>query len=49
MELDDVTNLIVELDDESIASVVQSKLDAGADPQDLLKALTSGMDEVGRR
>lgn len=49
MELDDITNLIVELDDESIASVVQSKLDAGADPQDLLKALTSGMDEVGRR
>lgn len=49
MELDDVTNMIVELDDENIASVVQSKIDAGVDPQDLLKALTSGMDEVGRR
>ncbi|MFW9809123.1 MAG: B12-binding domain-containing protein [Candidatus Thorarchaeota archaeon] len=49
MELDDVTNMIVELDDENIASVVQNKIDAGVDPQDLLKALTSGMDEVGRR
>ncbi|MFW9927191.1 MAG: corrinoid protein [Candidatus Thorarchaeota archaeon] len=49
MELDDVTNMIVELDDENIGRVVQSKIDAGVDPQDLLKALTSGMDEVGRR
>ncbi len=49
MEIDDVTNMIVELDDENIGRVVQSKIDAGVDPQDLLKALTSGMDEVGRR
>ncbi|MFW9768578.1 MAG: B12-binding domain-containing protein [Candidatus Thorarchaeota archaeon] len=49
MELDDVANMIVELDDENIGELVQSKLDAGVDPQDLLKALTAGMDEVGRR
>jgi methylmalonyl-CoA mutase cobalamin-binding domain/chain len=41
--------MIVDLDDENIANLVQSKLDEGVDPQDILKALTSGMDEVGRR
>jgi methylmalonyl-CoA mutase cobalamin-binding domain/chain len=41
--------MIVDLDDENIAGVVQSQLDAGVEPQDLLKALTAGMDEVGRR
>ncbi len=49
MELEDVTNMIVDLDDDNIASVVQGKIDAGAVPQDILKALTLGMDEVGRR
>ncbi|MFX1482753.1 MAG: cobalamin-dependent protein [Promethearchaeota archaeon] len=49
MDLDDVTNMIVELDDENIAGVVQQKLDVGVDPQDILNALTAGMDEVGRR
>jgi methylmalonyl-CoA mutase cobalamin-binding domain/chain len=49
VDLDDVTNMIVELDDENIGDVVQNKLDAGVDPQELLKALTAGMDEVGRR
>ena len=49
MELDDITSMIVELDDDNIARVVQGKIDAGAIPQDILKALTSGMDEVGRR
>ncbi len=49
MELEDVTNMIVDLDDDNIASVVQEKIDAGAVPQDILKALTLGMDEVGRR
>jgi methylmalonyl-CoA mutase cobalamin-binding domain/chain len=41
--------MIVDLDDDNIASVVQEKIDAGAVPQDILKALTLGMDEVGRR
>lgn len=49
MELEDVTNMIVDLDDDNIASVVQEKIDAGAVPQDILTALTLGMDEVGRR
>jgi methylmalonyl-CoA mutase cobalamin-binding domain/chain len=49
LELEDVTNMIVDLDDDNIASVVQEKIDAGAVPQDILKALTLGMDEVGRR
>lgn len=41
--------MIVDLDDENIGAVVQEKLDSGVDPQDILKSLTAGMDEVGRR
>ena len=48
MDLDKVTQMIVDLDIDNISSAVQQVLDAGADPQDILKALTSGMDEVGR-
>jgi methylmalonyl-CoA mutase cobalamin-binding domain/chain len=49
LELDDISNMIVDLDDENIGAVVQEKLDSGVDPQDILKSLTAGMDEVGRR
>ncbi|KXH70073.1 MAG: hypothetical protein AM326_04660 [Candidatus Thorarchaeota archaeon SMTZ-45] len=49
MDLTDVTNMIIELDIDNVASAVQEQIDAGAKPQDLLKALTIGMEEVGRR
>lgn len=49
MDLTDVTNLIIELDIDNVASAVQQQIDGGTDPQDVLKALTTGMEEVGRR
>jgi 5-methyltetrahydrofolate--homocysteine methyltransferase len=49
MDLQDVTNMIIELDIDEVANAVQKQIDAGVNPQDILKALTSGMDEVGRR
>jgi methylmalonyl-CoA mutase cobalamin-binding domain/chain len=48
MTLDSIRKLLVGLAVDDIASAVQSELDAGTDPQDTLKALTEGMDEVGR-
>ena len=49
MSLQDLTELIIELEIDDVADAVQQQLDAGAKPQDVLKALTAGMDEVGRR
>jgi methylmalonyl-CoA mutase cobalamin-binding domain/chain len=49
MGLAKVTNMIIDLDIDNVASMVQQQIDAGADAQDLLKALTDGMEEVGRR
>jgi 5-methyltetrahydrofolate--homocysteine methyltransferase len=49
MTLADVTNMIIELDIDNVAGAVQQQIDAGANPQDILKALTTGMEEVGRR
>ena len=49
MDLTDITNMIIDLDIDNVASAVQQQIDAGVNPQDVLKALTSGMDEVGRR
>ncbi|MFW9786946.1 MAG: B12-binding domain-containing protein [Candidatus Thorarchaeota archaeon] len=49
MDLQDITDMIIELDIDNVATAVQQKIHDGADPQDLLKALTAGMDEVGRR
>lgn len=49
MDLTDVTNMIIDLDIDNVANAVQKQIDDGANPQDILKALTSGMDEVGRR
>jgi methylmalonyl-CoA mutase cobalamin-binding domain/chain len=46
--LDRITRMLVELNVNEIASAVQAELDAGADPQDILAALSSGMNEVGR-
>jgi methylmalonyl-CoA mutase cobalamin-binding domain/chain len=49
LELEDVTNMIIELDIDNISDAVQKQIDAGVDPFDVLSALTKGMDEVGRR
>lgn len=49
MELQDVTNMIIELEIDDVASAVQQQIESGVNPQELLKALTTGMDEVGRR
>jgi methylmalonyl-CoA mutase cobalamin-binding domain/chain len=49
MTLESIRKLIVDLAVEDIGKEVQSELDAGMNPQDILKALTQGMDEVGKR
>ncbi len=49
MNLQDLTEMIIELEIDDVADAVQQQIDAGANPQDVLKALTAGMDEVGRR
>lgn len=49
MDLQDATSMIVELDIDNVAGAVQQLIDAGVNSQDILKALTNGMNEVGRR
>ncbi|MHA2026075.1 MAG: cobalamin B12-binding domain-containing protein [Candidatus Thorarchaeota archaeon] len=49
MGLQELTEMIIELDIDNVASAVQQQIDAGTDPQDVLKALTAGMNEVGKR
>jgi methylmalonyl-CoA mutase cobalamin-binding domain/chain len=49
VDLHALTDMIIELDIDNVANAVQQQIDAGADPQDVLKALTAGMEEVGRR
>lgn len=49
MDLKDVTNMVIELDIDNVANAVQYQIDAGTNPQDILNALISGMEEVGRR
>lgn len=48
MNLNDITRMTIELDVDNIASAVKSHIDTGVEPQDVLKALTDGMNEVGR-
>ncbi|WXG44216.1 MAG: cobalamin-dependent protein [Promethearchaeati archaeon SRVP18_Atabeyarchaeia-1] len=48
MTLESITKMLVELDVDQIGGAVQKELDAGADPQDILAALSKGMNEVGR-
>ena len=49
MELEKISELVIELEIDDIAEAVQEILDEGKDPYDVLAALTKGMDEVGRR
>ncbi|MHA2322476.1 MAG: cobalamin B12-binding domain-containing protein [Candidatus Thorarchaeota archaeon] len=48
MELENLTKMIIELEVDDIAAAVQTQIDTGVEPLDVLKALTKGMDEVGR-
>jgi corrinoid protein of di/trimethylamine methyltransferase len=48
MAHEDLSKMLVNLEVDDIADLVRKKLDAGVDSQDILKALTRGMDEVGR-
>ncbi len=47
MALDDITKRLVDLDVDNIAGAVQSELDTGTSPNDILGALTKGLDEIG--
>jgi len=49
MNLEELSNMIVELDIDNISGAVQGQITTGANPYDILNALTKGMDEVGRR
>lgn len=46
--LDDITSAVINLEIDDIKGLIQQALDAGTDPSAVLKAATSGMDEVGR-
>jgi methylmalonyl-CoA mutase cobalamin-binding domain/chain len=48
MTLDDITKALIDLDVDGIASLIKSEVDKGVDPQEILTALTTGLDEVGR-
>ncbi len=48
MTLDQITRMTVDLDVDNIAEAVKAQIDGGAEPQEVLKALASGMNEVGR-
>ena len=50
MDLEKLTELIIELEVDDIADAVKEALDKdGKEPFEILNALTKGMDEVGRR
>jgi methylmalonyl-CoA mutase cobalamin-binding domain/chain len=48
MTLESIRKMVVDLAVNDIAKAVQSELDTGTDPQEILSTLTKGMDEVGR-
>lgn len=49
IDFEKISELIIELEVDDIADAVKEALDEGKDPYDILNALTSGMDEVGKR
>jgi methylmalonyl-CoA mutase cobalamin-binding domain/chain len=48
MSSEELKETLIELDIDEIVTKVKSALDSGMNPQDVLSALTAGMDEVGR-
>lgn len=49
MELEKITELVIELEVDKISEAIKEALDDGKDPYEVLNALTKGMDEVGRK
>ncbi len=45
----DITSAVIDLDDDLTVKLVKEKLAGNAEPQDVLNALTKGMNEVGRK
>lgn len=45
----DITSAVIDLDDDLTVKLVREKLAGNAEPQDVLAALTKGMNEVGRK
>ena len=48
MTLKQIKDTLIDLDIEEIANVIKPELDAGTNPRDIMKALTDGLDEVGK-
>lgn len=48
MTLAEIKDLIIDLDIDEIAPAIEKELEAGTDPQEILGALTEGMDKVGQ-
>lgn len=47
MTLEEITRMLVDLDIDNITTATKEVLDDGVDPQEILKALTAGMNQVG--
>ncbi|MFW9809750.1 MAG: B12-binding domain-containing protein [Candidatus Thorarchaeota archaeon] len=47
MTMKEVTNAVVQLEVDDIADIVKKSIEAGSNPQDVLQALSEGMNEVG--
>lgn len=48
MSLQEITDTLVSLKSDEIVDLVKTELKSGADPREVLKALTVGMDKVGK-
>jgi methylmalonyl-CoA mutase cobalamin-binding domain/chain len=48
MYYEDLSQMLIDLDVDGIADLVHEKIIAGGEPQEILNALTRGMNEVGR-
>jgi len=48
MQFEDLSKMLIDLEVDDIADLVEEKLRDGAEPQEILGALTRGMNEVGR-
>jgi 5-methyltetrahydrofolate--homocysteine methyltransferase len=49
MSLEEITGSLIELDIDNIPKITQQALDTGIKPKDILKALTTAMNEIGKR
>jgi methanogenic corrinoid protein MtbC1 len=48
MTLSEIKEILIDLDIEEIGNAVKSEIDEGTDPQEILSALTEGLDEIGK-